>query len=300
VPWGRLLGDGFRSVSPIHLTSIHTALTCNDCIPTRAYAAAFIAIGVLLQRGVDRTLPSVEAHVDHLLDLLERQGPTPVEIIYSQKKTSGIFVGLDDSPSGLRLTVELSKGLVSYLPIEQGLRIQPTKHLKNAGRIKPIIGKGQQFVVSMLDGIDATQYLTTSCLECALIGARSRIHEEIMSRTIQFNGHEGSLQDVLRARSCSPPGNSYRCDIFPEHEVPAAPDETPRVVIFDGARAFLKRRYDWVGASWFVLLDRTEVQFDDAVAQVNADYRQREGDLPELSVGAMSSAVEIVAFHVNS
>ena len=44
------------------------------------------------------------------------------------------------------------------------------------------------------------------------------------------------------------------------------------IVIFDGARAFLKFKQKYRSNSWIVLLDRTGSAYQDAVEALNQDY----------------------------
>lgn len=286
-------------ISVASYPSTSNSLVVAAALPTRAYAAAFVAAGVVLECASQETAPDVDTHVDQLLKLRDERGPIPVCIIYGpQKKTSGLFVGLEDRPQGLYLRVEIPKGLPKLLPFEQGLRVQPVEQLKYAGRVKPLAATGQAFLTGVLDAINPVQYLTTSRLDCLVVGVETRICEEIREAKLCFGPHAGCLQDVLRVRSCPPLVDSYRSEVVSDRNPAPVLDGKPHVVVFDGAPGFLKWRRNWRGCPWVVLLDRTEVQFDDAVAQVNNSYLQRVGDPPDLDIAHLPSAVEVTAFEM--
>ena len=49
----------------------------------------------------------------------------------------------------------------------------------------------------------------------------------------------------------------------------------PGLAVFDGSRSYLKCRHLWPDTSHCVVLDRTEIAFDEAVQMINQDFVQK-------------------------
>lgn len=267
-------------------------------LPTRAYAAVFIAAGIVLQNAITESTEDPYVHVEELVKAAGPQGRLQVNVIEGKKKVAGVFSGLVDDPTGRYLKIEIGQNETKLLPIERSLRVLPTARAKHQGRRQAIVRPGAEIIASLLGRSDTAQYLLTSRLECVMVGLRSLLSEEIKTPTLLFDGHQGCLQDILRVRSCMPVGDAYRSDIVSDRHAPSVGEETPYAVIFDGAPAFLKWRRDWRSVPWIVLLDRSETQFEDAARQVNSDYRNRVTDAQGLRLSSLPPGVEITAFEV--
>lgn len=273
---GRQLAQADRTDSRI-LTAI--------VVPTRAFGAAFAALGIVVSDAAAREQTSNAAHFEMLFD----QTPgTPV--IYRKNRTR-TFKGLLQDPAELdgklyiRVQVNSDEGggTTHYVDEARALQVQLGSH---SGKLpKNQSGKNARnahsFVESLLGAADPVQLGHRSRYCCALIGNRNALEYEIRRTrlAIHANGQQatGHLQDVLRVDRFVSSGEAHRVALVPAStERPSAEiiENVELGVVYDGARAFLSNSDAWHNRHQLVILDRTEPYFDDAINAVNARFTQ--------------------------
>jgi len=252
--------------------------------PTRAFAAAFCAVGIVGVRAEIPVATDATTHFEYLTTLPDRTTVTYQEDLKKKRKGwlircvtengQGFVVvqfqaqrhgGLTYKiPAARSLTVQVVDDELSALPrevISQTVRVQP-------GLMGAILGR------SMLNA-----FLQHSRLECVIVGNESLLREEIQ-RT-QFSvlppsnaAVSGKLQDILRVRGLTGGNQSYRSELYSATgtEGCSPSDEPPPVVIFDGSLAFLRWIAAWPKAHWVAVLDRSDARFDDAAGEINRLY----------------------------
>ena len=279
-------------------------------IPTRAYAAALTAFGVVLTRA---TLSSDQ--IDNTNEYFERlcnlpQG-TPVTFFNKGRKLKAFYEGVDkiSGKRRLRVRVESCKtgGLTHLIPLEESRNIEirntPILNLpkKQKGRK---IAAYSKFIEDVLGDEISSTYVEKSQLDCVIIGKRNLLETEItqinFASTPSFK-KSGVLQDVLRVRNFfSTDNQACRSEVFSvtSKKNPRLPDgRVPFVTIFDGASSFIKWRDDWRTSHWIILLDRTEIHFQEAVDIVNQDYLANHIDEEEIpNLPSLPPGVELVIY----
>lgn len=263
--------------------------------PTRAYAAALCACGVVLALSSIPVAASAAEHLEILKSLPLRTTVTYRGVTVVRKAWLAGFV-TQNGGEYVRLRYQ---GGTSLIPAEQCVRIQLSQRQldqlprrRMSRRIRVELG----LLWAVLPPGNAGDFIRGSRLECAIVGSEVELREEI--HDVRFGAVsadrrrasglvQGHLQDVLRTRSLVGDGEGYRSDIFHASRMPhrEARELMPSVVIFDGSNAFLKWRDVWPDANWVIILDRTDRRFVDAASEINRLYsttRVQEASLPEV------------------
>jgi hypothetical protein len=278
-------------------------------VPTRAFAAAFVSLGMVISDAAARHYSTESAHFETLFDL-----PPGTSVIFRPKSgraKRGILQAPEviDGQLYVRVQVHSTAGgaLTHLIGESQALQVQPARH---SGKLpKRQAGNNAQFanefVDSLLGDADPVQLGLQSKLVCALVGKRNALEHEIRQTplAIHVNGHrhaEGQLQDVLRVNRFVTGQQSYRSALVPVGGGSPSDNVVSNVkvgVIFDGAQGYLKLGEKWGGCHQVVILDRTEPYFDDAISAINCRFTQDriEGEIALLGSEAPPGG-EVLAF----
>lgn len=275
-------------------------------VPTRAFGAAFVALGMVINDAALRNGLSEASHFEMLFDL-----PVGTPVLYrpdAGKVLKGVLQGPRDIDGQLRISVQVQSGGMTYLIPEAGcLRVQPTggrawKLPKKQGphSVRP----AERFVDSLL-GKTGAQLGLRPKPACALVGRRNLLEHEIRRTplSIHVNGDpraEGHLQDVIRVDSFladQQPNRSILIAVSADQPSNDAISKVEIGIVFDGALGFLKWGGAWPCHHQVVILDRTEPYFDDAVSAINTRFSQnRMRDGGALLEGHALPGGEILAF----
>ncbi len=279
-------------------------------VPTRAFGAAFVGLGMVISDAAARDKASEAAHFERLFDL------TPgAPVIYRPRKgvaLKGVLEKPGEYQGKLCVKVRVHSkegGGKTYLILEsESLKVQPTggqtwELPKSQGLHN--VRTANTFVDSLLGESDPIQLGLRSKLVCALVGRRNTLEHEIRKTplSIHVNGDrhaEGQLQDVLRIDRFVTAQQSHRSALVSIGADPPSEDVIQNVetgVVFDGAVGFLKWGALWRGRHQVVILDRTEPYFDDAITAVNARFSQNGlHDACEMLQADAPAGAEILAF----
>lgn len=285
---GKHLAAAPQSGSPI-VTAI--------VVPTRAFGAAFVSLGMVISDAASRDRTSEAVHFEKLFDL-----PPGSPVIYRRKPgqaLKGVLLKPEERDGKLWVRVQVHSraggGLTYGIDESRALQVQPARH---SGKLPKKQGGenarfANKFVDSLLGDADPVQLGLRSKLVCALIGRKNTLEHEIRRTplAIHVNGHryaEGQLQDVLRVNRFVTEKQSHRSALVPIGPQPPSVEILSNVemgVVFDGALGFLKWGEMWEGRHKAIILDRTEAYFDDAISAINARFSQNRVDgeilLPE-------------------
>jgi hypothetical protein len=236
---------------------------------------------------------------------------TPMWIRKKKRRIYGEFQGTDKSSvNGPRLRILISHNkrtdekTLLLLPKSKardvGVWRSRTGGVPNKQKGRELIGN-EAFVRMFFQGADVSSAFTKSQLWCLLVGHAGALRSEIGETEFAFgtSGQDtirGCLQEVLRVRSLLPDTGTFFSDVVGEVQG----TEASPVVIFDGARAFLRWRHRFEHSDWIIILDRTEQDFPIATDTLNQLFVNRDeddsikdalGDLPD-----SPAAVEVLAF----
>jgi hypothetical protein len=293
-------------------------------LPTRAYAAALAATGVVYNRTV---LAKNRVDTDsHFQMLCELPSGTPITYLHGQRNQTGLLLGCTDKFGEKRLIVQTpapkSGTETHYVRATDSDKIQraagetqfnKSSRASSKRQTGKLITPVSEFTRELLGAENAADLSHRSRLECCIIGQLSALRREItetafaiftdsagkLSR-IKDDFHQGTLQDVLRVRKFMGEGKAYRTDALAaqSQNVPiVARGGVPHVTIFDGSAGFTKWRDDWRSSHWLVLIDSTESGFDEAARSLNTEYiTNRIGDAAVGDVPPPPAGVELVFY----
>ncbi len=266
-------------------------------VPTRAFGAAFVSLGMVISDAAARDSASEAAHFGKLFEL-----PPGTHVIY-RPKPGKTLRGILQEPTEfngklyVRVQVHSSAGgsLTHLIDESRALQVQPARH---SGRLpKKQDGKNLRFANAFVDRLlgdaDPVQLGLRSKLVCALVGRKTALEHEIRKTplAVHVNGNlhaDGVLQDVLRVNRFVTEKQSHRSALVPVGANPPSSRILSNVeigIVFDGALGFLKWGEMEHNRHQVIILDRTEAYFEDAISAINARFSQNRVDgetvLPE-------------------
>ena len=293
--WGNFFIDIGRSV--VENGNDQNRLVVALAVPTRTYAAAFAAFGVVFGRAVSSNKIIHEDVFDHLCKL--RKGAR----VFYKKNTntnewsSAIYDGVCNDYDQPRIRIRVKQEIKSkkkeepdttYLICRKDsykVRLADEKSkltLKQRNSSQPIIIK--KFLEGCLSEADALKLSTITQLDCVILGRVSNLREESTKIPFACSSNksslkEGVLQDILRVQTFfTSEDQPYRSEVLPVtgYKQPRIIDElVPHVTIFDGATGFIKWHDFYRHSHSIILLERTETRFREAVDIINQDYNHR-------------------------
>jgi hypothetical protein len=273
-------------------------------VPTRAFAACFVAAGYIMTKfSLFESRQDAFIHFEKLCTL---EKGTPLIYVRDNRKLRAIFDGIDVFKGERRLRVKTIRKAVDLVPPEKSLSINiaksKLKSVPTKQRGKEIDAKGG-LLGKILSREELRRYMTSSKLECVIIGQLKLLRQEIAKTSFYLhhseNISEGTLQDILRVRRFLGTAEASRSVILPLSGRKAKKKlevETPGLVIFDSPAAFIRWREKWPNSHWAVLLDRTDSEFYDAVDIVNQRYINRINECQFSRLETSPVGIEIVAF----
>ncbi len=253
-------------------------LVVGVAIPIRAYAAPFTAVGVIAG-SLSRRKHSNDA-LKRFQQLFTLASGTS---LYYRRENGELVKVVFDGPTSDGSMIELHSKVHTYkIPPNLAMRVEfPSKELsllpgrsyrQNNTSIPP-------FLSYFFGEAVAKEMILQSRLDCIIIGSIGRIEQEINYTKFAVQNAKGEfldgvLQDIIRVRRFSASTETYRSDIFYTYSTdhPGSQQEIPEVVIFDGAKSYLKWAYNYRYAHCIVLLASTEPEFDAAVQTFNESF----------------------------
>lgn len=287
----------------------------NDCrvvaglaVPTRVFACSLVAMGVVFARARSENLIDT-AQLQYIQNL---RADTSVYVRTSNnKRLRGIFKKLVSFNGKQYVLISITKSMERAFPLEEyASRITVADRDVNLPLYQQSgysLETPSKLLECCLGQELAKTYKLGSSFEALLIGEKSTIAQEVNGVSFsckisdKFPEVAGDLQEILRVRQFSGANKSYRTqcisslNITPEKEIGK---QTPLVVIFDGAVAYIKLGHKWRSAHQIVLLDRTERQFFDAIELLNQNYAYRLAGVSKLPL-KIPNGIELMVYKEN-
>ena len=278
-------------------------------LPTRAFACAFIGLGIVL---ADETRQSQNT-CEHFEKLFDSPVDTPVVYCHETgKRYKGRLRHPKDFNNELFVGVQIQNmdggRLTEYIAESDAWRVQLADHAgklpkKQGGRNVQV---ADQFISSFLGSADhAAEFSLRSKLACVLVGRKNILENEICRTPAMIGAKmnqsvEGKMQDILRVRSFASPNFQYRSTLLSIGPRPPATELLKNVeiaTIFDGASGFLKWGSMWRRCHQVIVLDRSEPYLDDAVQEIKEKFSQdQSGGETSLPDCEPPPGVEVFAF----
>lgn len=259
-------------------------------LPTQAYAAAFVALGVLRFAAGTREEESASEHFDALFRL--RKG-APVRVLEGDKYRKGIITGFEEIGSLRRIQIAMSlpRGCRQrrWFKPEESEKIQAISEDNQEGmstrRVHRLV-RNLPFVSGFLGSQDLSVFGMVSSLDCLAITHPARFRREVSEAFLGIRNsqgfHDGSLQDLLRVKQFMQGGHAYHTAVLSPRSRKtgnAALSRSPLVTVYDGLSGFLRLRDSLSSSGWVFLADRSAPNADEAATFLTQAYLRRSNDL---------------------
>lgn len=255
--------------------------TCVVTIPpVRSYAAAFAATGATVGTAVcAQAVPDADVHFE---DLASLEGGTQVVVKMGERIYAGSLNGVisRDGHTGLEVVYD---GMTHFVPKQLCQRIQIGEGGKRT--LPKVLRRSRSTKTAVVDdllGEFSTDFLSIPTVDTVVVGQTSLLEQELESVKIRGADRErgaATLSALLRPRRFLPDGGISRSllisDRVAEFSMPV--EDVPHVAVFDGPRAFARRRSEFSGSSWVVVLDRCSASFREGVDVANEEFSIRGG-----------------------
>jgi hypothetical protein len=279
-------------------------------VPTRSYAAAFAACGVVVARAA--TPAEQSSPEEHFAEVCALPRDTTVSLLAGTKKLKGVFAGCDDyqGEKVARIMVQKkSEGGGTYLiRAADALRVEilTETHVKlpkkQSGKLLPQM---TPFVTHFVGYDKAMSFARHSRLECVITGRINALRREIIDTefavsTQEGTHQEGRLQDLLQVRKFLNESEPYRSDIYrlnTSGHMFANNGVVPPFVIFDGATGFIRWREFARSSNWLVILDWTDARFREATEILKEAHMNRIGEYKIAGLPSPPTGVEVLDFY---
>jgi hypothetical protein len=287
-------------------------LIAGALVPTRAFAAGFVALGAVEQRLT--LAPSQVSAAEHFATLTALPIGSTVTVQQAGKKYLAKLTRLETGNGNDGIWVRYEKdGVENFLPVGECHRVTISNLGKDTLAKRPTIantanhGWDPAFVQSALGVEDATQFARQDDFAALIIGKLSNLRFEL--EEVEFGIERrpgvltGHIEDLIRTKKFAddPAGETFRTEVLSDRARDLDPDVAaldPPVVVFDGARAFEKHYWNWPNASWVVILDQSDPATDDGAAILNTLYAQRDSDVDPIAAIEVPPGVEFISFLV--
>lgn len=274
-------------------------------VPNRQFAAALCAVGIVLAMTLDEIQQAQPRHLETLRTL-----PNGALVTYrpgdGARQGIGVFRGFTQDCGREYICIEEYNKDTHRFPIGMAQCVAPILpihgHVPKPRAPRAVLDNVS--VLTKLFGPGGLSYiLSRHEFECLIVGNRTAILKEIFSQSIRLplaHGKyaTGTINDILHVPLKAKNAILRLCGVVSTQSGLKAATSVP-VVIFDGAKSFLRWHSMWSDSHQLVILDRAERDFEAAIDTVNDLYIFRIEDCdPDLSVN-LAPGIEIVSFTLN-
>lgn len=286
-------------------------------VPTRAYAAVLLALGVIANGS---GAGNGAAHVDQISELVI---DTPVFLFKEQTdgmhRAKGLYKGCSLKNTGgeelfyIKVQLDRAGDANREFPLTMWPFIQvaafPVESMPARETWRQVTVE-DPFTALAVGRRHAKDLAMRSRLECVIVGQASALNREIVDTPFAVRGQddlfvEGRLQDLVRARRFSSGLEAFRSDVIATDNSDmgkATGSLSPPLAILDGSAAYLKWRHMFRGSNRVVVLGRADRAFEEAVHTLNDEYTlerdvtlEGDGDI-DLGFEAVPPGVDVMAF----
>lgn len=246
-------------------------------VPTRAYAAAFSALGVVLRR---LSVPVPADPGAHFVMLSRLPKGTPVT--YRTRETLASFSGLLVECTQGSVVIQVARASTIHIAARSAHFVLPSTKclddLPEQASSRSARAPGT-LAAALLEKDLAASFRVSSRLEVAIVGPEAVLREEIASTQLRIPFEdelvaEGPLQELLRVRRFAADDGPHRANVFATagSRQEEARGDSPAVAVFDGAVSLLKWGALWSSANRIVILDRADRHLTEATAEIDREH----------------------------
>jgi len=287
--WERLpdWADFFRVIGRCSIKEELRDATIGVLVPTRAFVAAFVALGAVEAslalpptgfRELEGLAPGAKLSVT--------QAGKQIKYTFKRYATEGRWRGM--------WLVNEATGQDYFSPEPQWVKItlgdhgleKPVKTLME----KPVPDWDEKFVKAALGADDLGPLLLGNRLVAVIVGSKVELSRELESelfavKSASGSHAEGHLEDIIRTRSFANnvQADSFRTEVLSARHPTLAQgirDMNPRVFISDNPTAFLRHRDAMTGGCRVAIFDLTARDASQTIREFDHEYTARSSDEP--------------------
>ncbi len=279
-------------------------------VPTRLYSACLVAAGSVLAAH-ELSLSKTGSVDDHFRRLSRLPESSPVLLRDGRKAYRGQLRGVGEKYGAQMVGVQIegarSGGQVRWLPrarwtsieiIEDSTEKPLPQHAH--GHVVPEATAFLQQVI----GLSSISRFLAGGLECAIAGSKTALEADANAPVLSAGRSgcaeiiDGTLAEILQIRELpQAPRTLLLPALSSKHRALKSEIGT---VIFDGATSYLRLRRSLSAPVSVAILDRTEVRFEEAADQVDAEFANRVDGLDARAFGEVPDGIEMLAFTIRA
>ena len=278
-------------------------------LPIRNFASSLIAAGIISSR-VDLCTHNPESQISKIESL-----PVGTLVTFRRNNSTyeGIYQGTRNGFGKQFFIISYQKGGEIAIPYENYYKIELSEKQKIS---LPKIQSGRQLdppsslLKNLFEVHSLNRFSTESRLESVILGQQKTIQPELCEFLIGFQNDNGppasgKIVDMVRAKGSQyqPSNFSYRTYILPssgKYNQQFTSKLNNYVTIFDNPLGFIKWRSYFKLSNWFVLLDKTDRNFDLALKEINEEFIQNRIERQiRLPLPTPPEGTELMIFEVN-
>ena len=295
----------YSSIKPTdHLRKVVTL-----SVPTRHFCGSMIATGAI-SHAANRFVQgssSKESHFNKLINL-----PVGTGIIKRDPGTKKIIARGKSVPNNdpTLFRIRTNQGTLKTGPLDillskdlcwEAIEIDISNNYKlPVGQKNTFTDDGANFRSNLFDNNNADHFFKSpNETICLLIGELSTLKNEMVQENFIISEVDavGSIQDIIRADKLNK-DSGYKTRLLSDRltSLPLT-NEPPRLVIFDGARAFSKWKHSFTKSNMVIILDRTDLNYEEGVLSANQDFEDRKEDLnmPDFLIEEIPQGVKVMS-----
>jgi hypothetical protein len=270
-------------------------------VPSRAYVAAFCALGVSITAYEDHVKEDPREHFERLVGLPPR---TAIRFRRGRYLYYGLLLGAEGE-LGDEYLKYADGAAICYLRWNKCGNIRTLEPGEDFTR-RRLLAPNSSFVEASLPGIDPLTHASDTTLDCLVVGNLGPLRDEIVDQefvavTAEGTQVPGVLNDLLRCDAFELNANDHDrtsilsafCDDVPERLL----SEPPPAVVFDGPAAFLRLRSHWRKSPWVVVIDRTTASAVAAGDAFNQEMALSLEDADLAALGDVPAVFEVCAYY---
>lgn len=224
-------------------------------LPTRSFAAILVALGAVVSRGPDTT-PNAQAW--------KRQLPPGTECWYPVSKRFVRCV-ITNAPRTEQHPLQVqtlssipgaAMGTTISVPVAKLSRLLPVDAEDESTSSKLYV-KGRSVIERLFGTEESYAFYGERCLDVLICGVASDLYDEARFLEVCVDGEHTSAIQLLRPRCFMGSRSGYRSEVVTAVQRPRPQRDQPRLVIFDGAYAYLQWWRVWRNATCIVILDES-------------------------------------------
>ena len=262
------LGSFFARLNQNNRTDLLVLL-----VPTRAFAAVFLAAGMVLEDLLTR-IRSTEEHFQWLCSL-------PPGTILENERRQGSIVDVDRTSESLRLKVAIGNG--RHSPSSSTFECHPSmENWLPKNSLRPKIGSLPYRIAKHLVDDSEKWFISVESQPTVVIcGERKTLLAEVNASLVcAEEGADGMcLEELLLANEYQYQSDRRRTRIESRRtKSQELGNPTENLVIYDGGRAFMNRSRDFQGTNQILVLEYGDADLPEVIEQVDSIWLDRVDD----------------------